>query len=142
MSHVTKVELKVESIDSLKNACAQLGLQFNENKETFKWYGTHVGDYPLPEGFKASDMGKCDHSISVPGKPGAYEVGVCKARDGSGNWELLWDFWGKGYGLQDAIGEDGLLLQEEYATCHAEQQLVDAGYIVTREVETEQIAGL
>lgn len=142
MSHVTKVELKVESLESLKKACSELGLQFNEGSQNFKWYGTHIGDYPLPEGFKKEDMGKCDHSISVPGQSQAYEVGVCKARDGSDNWELLWDFWGGGYGLQDAIGDKGMLLQEEYAACHAEQQLIDAGYIVTRQVEQVQTAGL
>lgn len=132
----------MESLDSLKAACARLGLQFNEGKEDFKWFGRHVGDYPLPEGFTKEDMGKCNHSISVPGKPSAYEVGVCKARDGSGNWELLWDFWGGGYGLQKAIGDKGLDLQEEYATCHAESQLSAAGYIVTREVEAVCMEGL
>lgn len=134
--------MKIESLDSLKAACSELGLRFNEGAESYKWYGRSVGDYPLPEGFTKEDMGKCDHSISVPGKPGAYEVGVCKAKDGSDGYELLWDFWGKGYGLQDAIGKEGMALQEEYATCHAEKQLIDAGYIVERETAQVCTAGL
>ena len=133
MSHVTKIDLNVESLDALKRACDELGLQFNEGKETFKWYGTHMGDYALPKGFTKEDMGKCDHSISVPGKPGAYEVGVCKARDGSDGYELLWDFWNKGYGLEEALGKDGENLQDEYILCYSEDQLVNDGYIVERE---------
>jgi len=142
VSHVTKIKLKFESLESLKNSCPALGLQFNENKQDFNWYGRHVGDYPLPEGFGASDMGKCDHSMSVVGKPNAYEIGVCKARDGSDNWELLFDFWQGGHGLQEVIGEGGILLQEEYVTCDTERQLVEAGYIVEREQAVACTAGL
>lgn len=142
MSHITKIELKIESLDALKQACENMGLQFNEGKQTFKWFGTHMGDYPLPEGFSKEDMGKCDHSISIPGNPGAYEVGVCNARDGSGGYELLWDFWNGGYGLQDAVGEEGKDLQEEYALCYSEQELIQQGYIVSRETQQVQIGGI
>lgn len=132
MSHVSKIELKVKDLASLKRACKNLGLDFKENQKKFKWYGHHVGDYPLPQGFKKEDMGKCDHAISVKNNPKAYEVGVCKSRDGSGGYELLWDFWQNGYGLKDAIGDEGRELQEEYAACVSEKSLRDQGYIVTR----------
>jgi len=132
MSHVSKIELKVKDLASLKRACKNLGLNFHENQKTFKWYGRVVGDYPLPQGFKKEDMGKCDHAISVKDNAQAYEVGACKARDGSGGYELLWDFWQGGYGLKGAIGEDGRELQEEYAACVSEKQLRDQGYIVQR----------
>lgn len=122
MSHVTAVALEVKDLDCLKAAAKAIGMELVE-KKTFKWYGTHVGDYPLPVGFTKEDMGKCEYALRIPGKPGAYEVGVCKARGDKPGYSLLWDFWGGGYGLQEQIGKQGEKLKQSYAVQVAKKQM-------------------
>lgn len=96
MSHVVSIKTELLDIEAIKAACADLGLAFKENKPTYKWWGTSVGDYPLPTGFKASDLGKCDHAIGVPGTD--WEIGIARARNADGTpskgYTLLCDFYG------------------------------------------------
>jgi len=113
MSHVTTIECEIKDLEALKAACEKAGLEFRENQKTYKWYGTHVGDYPLPEGFTKEDLGKCDHAIGVPGKKGAYEIGVVKQGD---KYTMLWDFWNGGYGLEAVAGKDCENVTDAYAT--------------------------
>jgi hypothetical protein len=104
MSHVAEIDLVITDIEVLKQAVASIeGLEWRE-KNTYKWFGTHVGDYPLPEGFTPEDLGKCEFAIGVKGRPEAYEIGVVKKKDGSG-YTLLADFYGGGYGLCAIAGE-------------------------------------
>lgn len=126
MSHVSKFELEVNDLEALKAACEPLGLEFKEGQKNYKWWGRSVGDYPLPAGFKASDLGKCDHALSVKGAPNAYEVGVVKKKDGKG-YELLWDFYSGGYGLQAKVGLDGDKLKQMYNIHHAQRQFKKQG---------------
>lgn len=112
MSHVTMIDIQIKDLAALNDACAELGLEFRENQKSYKWYGQHVGDYPLPEGFKKKDLGKCDHAIGVPDNERAYEIGVVKR---GGNHILLWDFWNGGYGLQNKVGDGCHLLTDKYA---------------------------
>lgn len=112
MSHVTTIAVEINDLEAVKAICSKLGLEFKENQKTFKWYGRHVGDYPLPEGFTKADMGKCDHALSVKGKPQAYEVGLANRGD---HYVPLWDFWQGGYGLEQAVGKDGNKLISAYA---------------------------
>jgi len=122
MSHVTAVDLHIKDLTALRLAAKELGLELVEQKQ-FKWYGHHVGDYPLPAGFSKEDMGKCDYALRIPGNKQAYEVGVCKRRDGKPGYTLLWDFWQGGYGLQEAIGKDGQQLKQGYGVQIARKQL-------------------
>jgi len=115
VSHVTLVDIEIKDLDALRQACVDLGLEFKEGQKTFKWYGTHVGDYDIPAGFKKSDMGKCDHAIGVKGNKDAYEIGVVKRRDGKSGYHLMWDFWNGGYGLQAAVGAKCGKLAQSYA---------------------------
>lgn len=115
MSHVAIVEVEIKDLNALERACANLGLKLNLGKKTYKWYGRSVGDYPLPTGFAAKDLGKCEHAISIPGNNRAYEIGVCKARDGKNSHILMWDFWSGGYGMQKKAGNDCEALVHEYA---------------------------
>jgi len=113
MSHVTCIDVKIKDLESLKVACKKAGLEFRENQKEYKWYGRSVGDYPLPEGFTAQDLGKCDHAIGVPGNDKAYEIGVVKQGD---NYTMLWDFWAGGLGLEEIAGKDCSNVTDNYAT--------------------------
>lgn len=129
MSHVTTIELEIQDLDVLKDACKMLGLELVLNQQTFKWYGTHVGDYPLPAGFSKQDMGKCDHAIRIPGNTHSYEIGVARSRTGSG-YVLLWDFWAGGHGMQEKVGKDGGLMKQAYAISRAKREALKMGYKV------------
>jgi len=114
MSHVVVVEVQIKDLDVLAAVCEKLGLEFRKNQKTFKWYGRYMGDYPLPKGFTKEDLGKCDHAIGVPDKPEAYEVGVCKHKDDKEGYQLLWDFWQGGFGLEAKVGKNCENLIGEY----------------------------
>jgi hypothetical protein len=122
MSHVTDLKLHIKDLTALKRAAKALGMELVK-QDHFKWYGTHVGDYPLPQGFKKEDMGKCDYALRIPGKPHAYEVGICKRRDGKPGFVPLYDFFAKGYGLMDVIGASGEKLKSSYAVEVAKTQM-------------------
>jgi len=125
VSHVSKIELEIKSLSDLKSACKELGLTFMENRRTYKWYGRWVGDHPLPEGFKAEDLGKCDHAISVPGC--IYEIGVIKTTQGK--YQLLWDFWQAG-GLEKTLGKNAGKLKQAYAKVKITNEEKKKGYKV------------
>jgi hypothetical protein len=103
MSHVVDIDLAITDLDCLKKAVADLGLEWRE-KQTYRWYGRHVGDYPLPAGFTPDDLGKCEFAVGIPGNSRAYEVGVVKRKDGNG-YTLLVDFYCGGNGLCEKVGE-------------------------------------
>lgn len=122
MSHVTTMPIQVKDLKALELAAKELGMELVQ-QSTFRWYGTHVGDYPLPQGFTKEDMGKCEYALRLKGNSRAYEVGVCKRRDGKAGYTLLWDFWAGGHGLQAAVGKDGQKLIQGYAVQVARQEL-------------------
>jgi hypothetical protein len=131
MSHVVDLEIEVKDLECLAKAAQRLGLELVKDQKTFRWYMTHMGDFPLPAGFTKEDMGHCDHVMRIPGDNKAYEIGVCKRRDGKQGFTLLWDFWQGGYGLQEKIGKDGGLLKQGYAAEVAKKQMLRAGYKFT-----------
>lgn len=102
LSHVSSVDIKITDLDALKKAVSELGCTFVEGKKNYTWYGRHVGDYPLPEGVKKSDLGKCSHVIQVPGTK--YEVGLVEQEDGS--YEFMFDFWGPGQVITKKLGTE------------------------------------
>jgi len=111
MSHITTIEMEENyDLDALKQMCIDNPelFEFVENQKTYKWYGHHVGDYPIPEGFTVYDMGKCDHAIRVKGAK--YEIGV--VRKGKDH-KLLWDFWSEG-GLAQKLGKNAEKLRQAY----------------------------
>lgn len=132
MSHVVDMSLPVTDIELLNEAALELGLEVR-NKQQFHWYGQHVGDYPLPAGFKKEDMGKCLYALGVKGKPNAYEIGVVKRRDGKPGYTMLWDFWAGGNGLEEVIGENGNKLKQRYSVKVAVKEARRNGYRVTTE---------
>lgn len=141
MSHIAEIEIEIKDLECLKKASQKLGLNFIENKATYKWYGRSVGDYPLPKGFEQADLGKCDHALSIanPKDNRAYEVGIVKNKDGSQGYTLLWDFWNGGYGLEKLIGKNGVELKKEYSAQVAEKQIRRMGFRPIRTVENNKI---
>src|SRR4051812_32472193 len=115
MSHVATVDVEIKDLDALDAACKKLGLELVRGQTTFRWYGQHVGDYPLPAGFTGADLGTCEHAVRVPGRADAYEIGVVRRRDGRSGWSLMWDFYAGGYGLMERVGENCQSLRREYA---------------------------
>ena len=107
MSHVEQVNVQITDLKSLKAACERLGAEFRENQKTHTFFGRSVGDYPLPVGFTAEDLGKCEHAIHVPGVN--YEIGVVPLKTGKG-YTLLYDFYGS------SGRHDGGKLKEKFGT--------------------------
>lgn len=135
MSHVTTIDLEVKDLNALERAANVLGLELVRDQRTYKWWGQSVGDYPLPEGFTENDLGKCEHALRVKDNDQAYEIGITTRRDGKPGYQLLWDFYGGGYGLQAKVGEDGKLLKQSYAAEVAAKHLRLQGYRVSQTLE-------
>lgn len=136
MSHVAVIKAEIKSLNSLKKACQRLGLRFKENQKTYRWYGRHVGDYPIPEGFTINDMGKCEHAIEVPGAE--YDVGIVRDPNNKNNYRLMWDFWRSGH-LKDKLGNDAWKLTQAYEIEHAKYTAKLQGKIVREKVMDDRI---
>ena len=118
MSHISKIELEVNDLGSLGQACRRLGLELIKGQKTFKWYG--------------AEAGKCDHAIKVPGAN--YEIGVIK----TGNvFELQCDYFDAGIGK--AIGQNGGLLKQAYAVERTKAEARRKGYTVIEKATPQGI---
>ncbi len=133
MSHITDVEIEIKDLDCLARACERLGLELNFGQNTYKWFGTHIGDYPIPTGYTKADLGKCLHAISIPGNRRAYEIGVVERRDGKGGYTLHFDFYNKGFGMEDIAGVNAVKLLNCYAAEVAKQEAMALGYMITQD---------
>jgi len=131
MSHVACVSIEVKDLDALGEAAKRLGLELVRGQKEYRWYGQSVGDFPIPEGFTAEDLGKCENAIRIQGTKGGpsdpagtdpYEIGIVKRRDGKPGWSLIWDFFAGGYGLLSKVGKDCVNLKREYAAVVAAKQ--------------------
>ena len=112
MSHVTTIAVEIRDLEVVKEICRELGLEFHENQKNYKWYGRHVGDYPLPAGVTKAALGRCDHAIAVKGGSAqSYEIGLVKKGD---QFMVLWDFWQGGYGLENCVGKNGQRFVDAY----------------------------
>lgn len=138
MSHITTIKLQIKDLTTLEAACSELGAQLVRNVPTYNWYGSKVGNDPLPEGMTLADLGKCDHVIRVPGVQ--YEVGVVASKTIPGSYTLAWDFWGAGVPgsrhdglkLQKHFGNALVKLQDAYGAQAAMQMLRLKGYTPIR----------
>jgi hypothetical protein len=118
VSHVTAVGVTIDDSDlaALKDACAELGLEFRANQKTFNWYGRWVDDYhgadaAYQQGIDPKTYGTCEHAIGVPGSS-AYEVGLVRGPDGK--FRVVFDNWADGYGLCKKIGAHGEKLLQSF----------------------------
>jgi hypothetical protein len=129
-SHVTKVDVQFKSLDAIRAAAEALGMDLLQ-KDTYRWWGRAVGDYPLPEGFSASDLGKCDYALGVRGSADAFEAGLVLK---NGAYHMLYDFYGmRGQKLIKAIGQDASKFKAEYALAAARQRAEQLGWMVERQ---------
>lgn len=138
MSHVTRMELVVKDLESLKKAAADCGLEFVEGQKTHRWYGQFVGDYSeanaaYKNGIKPEDYGKCEHAIRVPNNPGAYEVGVVKNPAGPG-YVLVADFWAGGKGLEAFTGQNCSKLAQNYGVQVSQKTMRGMGFTTEKRV--------
>jgi len=125
LSHVSKIELEIRDLDSLKQACKRLGFHFMENQKHYVWYGKMVGSNLLPDGISEEDLGKCTHAINIPAA--VFEIGIVKKNN---SYLLLWDSWSGG-GLQKAIGNDAGMLKQAYALESVKKESRRKGYRLT-----------
>jgi hypothetical protein len=136
MSHVESVNVQITDLEALKDACKRLGVEFVPGKKNYNWFGRSVGDYKLPEGFTAEELGKCEHVIKVPGVN--YEIGVVPAKKGKG-YTLLFDFWGSagrhdGMKLKAKFGAGLTKLVDAYSIEALKRKAKSKGYLTTEKV--------
>jgi len=112
MSHISKIELEVKDLATLRQACNRLGLKIIEGKSTFKWYG--------------QEDCRCDHAIQVPGT--TYEIGVIRTCN---LYELQCDYYDPAIGK--AIGTSGGLLRQAYAVERTKTEARRKGHNIIEE---------
>ena len=117
MSHISKIELVIKDLETLRQACSRIELEFVQGQKSFKWYGK---DAP------------CDHVIQVPGA--SYQIGVTKNDAG---YELGCDFYDRN--IEKVIGRRGGLLKQAYAVIKTRREAMRKGYSV---IEKRTDAGI
>jgi len=149
MSHIAQVDVQIMDLDALDAACRRLGLELVRGQQTYEWYGRSVGDYPLPAGFRVDELGTCDHAIRLTAESSdqrsdwnktrgaAYEIGVCRRRDGKPGYALLWDFYAGGYGLREHVGNDCNKLRQMYALEAAKRHAIRSGFRVQEHAQSD-----
>lgn len=130
MSHVVAIETIMRDLDAIKATCKELGLVFKQGQNTFQWWGQSVGDYPIPAGMKAAELGQCDHAIGVPGT--SWEIGL--VRQANGGFKLAFDFFGsQGAPIVKALGgKDARKFLQAYGVNMATLQAKRLGYNAQR----------
>lgn len=124
MSHIEDVDVLIEDkdLETLAEVLATFGATLKRGQTHYAWFGTSVGDYPLPKGFTAADLGHCDHAIKLPSAK--YEIGVVRRKDGNG-YTLLYDFWGQTQGLplKTTFGDKLSKLTTAYGVAKAHREV-------------------
>lgn len=121
MSHVAMQETKpgepmfmdMEALELAAKMCKGRLVKRN----TYNWWMSHVGDYPLPKGVNKDDLGTnavfvfeidpehyAELGISNSGKK-PYDIGFLEDPNNPGCFVPIYDFYAGGYGLESAIGK-------------------------------------
>ena len=105
---------------------------FKQGQKSYSWWGYSAGDYPLPAGFTAEDLGKCEHAIGIPGT--TWEVGLARPKNGKG-LRMLFDFFGsQGAPILKALGgEKANKFVQLYGVAKAEIAAKKLGHTVARQ---------
>jgi hypothetical protein len=129
MSHTVSLDLQVKSLDSLTAACRILGLTFDRNRSSWRWYGRFLSDYngndaAFKHGVKPEEYGTADAGvITCPGA--GYDVGVYKVGN---TYRLVYDNWHGGMGLDEKLGVGLTRLKAQYGIEVAKRILSKQGY--------------
>lgn len=135
MSHVATIDIEIKDLAALREACKRLGLELTEGQKTYRWFGRHMGDYPVPKGFRKEELGTCEHAIKDPNTPSAYELGVVKRRDGRPGYTVIYDFYGThGRAIEELAGKKCTKLRQAYAATVAKRQAQRQGFRVQEHV--------
>lgn len=153
MSHVALVELEVTSLDDLEQAARRIGLELVRGQQTYRAYWTAESIQQLiaengeerlrsfvPEGFSASEYGKCEHAIRIADpsrQETSYEIGVARRRDGKPGWALLWDDMGSRHGLGELAGPGLGRLKQSYALVAARRTALQQGFSVSERQQAD-----
>lgn len=138
MSHNKTLSFLINDLDCLAKAAEHIGMELRLNQTHYHWFGKFMGDYALPEGFDVSEMGKCLHAISIKGNSQAYEVGVVQSKTNPGEYQLIYDFWSGGHGLEAVVGKDCDNLLQRYQVEVLKQQLILEGHSITEQWNEEE----
>lgn len=112
MSHVDTHHLDITDLSLMPAVAAALGGEYIQ-ATTYRWWGRHVGDHPLPQGFAVEDMGKCVGKISFPGCD--WDVGIVPSRTRPGTYDAIYDFYGhEGQKLQQNVGANCERIKQQY----------------------------
>ncbi|MCC7421813.1 MAG: DUF1257 domain-containing protein [Planctomycetaceae bacterium] len=114
MSHIATVELEIKDLDALELACTRIGVELVRGQERFKNYNGR--------------RSPCNHAIRVPGNHKAYEIGVRETE--GGKFELAFDLFQGGHGLQKFVGRGCNNLKQAYAVEVAKKQALRQGFRV------------
>lgn len=117
MSHVATQETKAgepmfADLEALKLAASMCGGRIVK-RNTYHWYNRHVGDYPMPKGMTADQLGKNAEyvfevdpaqyqALGIAGRP--YDLGLIPDPNNPGCYVPIYDFYAGGMGLDKAIG--------------------------------------
>jgi hypothetical protein len=115
MSHTSQIELEVTDLGALEEAAKSLGLEYIKGQKTFRQF--------------AGQNGRCQHAIRVPNNSQAMEIGVSETGR-PGRFRLETDFYNRGYGLQDFVGQDAMRLKQAYTTEYTKRQWKKKGFKV------------
>ena len=133
------------SLDALKAACKELGLEFVEGQKTYRWFGRWVQDYhaadaAYKQGFDPKQYGKCDHVIKVP--DAGYDIGVVKQPNGK--YKMIYDFFGPGRKIVTTLGKGCEKLVQYYGLNRSAMVARAKGLIVQRKTTnvTRKVEGL
>ena len=111
MSHISKIELEVNDLGVLSQACTQLGLKFVREQHSFKWFGKDS---------------TCSHVIKIP--DGKYEIGVLNQ---NGRYDLVCDYYDPK--IEQTIGCQGGLLKQAYAVASTKIEARRKGYSIVEQ---------
>lgn len=136
MSHIKDQELLIQDLDALETVAPRLGLEFRRNQTHHAWFERFVGDTTPPAWLKPDDYGKCAHALRLKDhrKGEDYEIGLYPV---AGGYKVVFDEWGPGRRLMEAVGPNCNGLRREYAAAVAikrtHQKLAHHGFTVQRE---------
>ena len=135
MSHVVNIPIEnITDLDALESCASEIGMELVRDAKTHRWWGHSVGDYPVPVGFRADELGHCEHKLRLKDNPNAYEIGLYNSHNGKPGYQLVYDFYGsQGRPLQQAVGAKGEHLKVAYAKHVAVNHGQKHGYRVTTE---------